>query len=162
MAGASRRQGRLLISLYRRVGRGGDRRGMFDRSAALLPEQPVTRAQMSTFLARVLDLLPQPEPPTAGDGTADTSEYSIGYVVLIGHRYTQWVARADGSDRTKLADDTLWLGEWSPDNPYIAYHVGTHTGTELELELWVVDRDGSDFNPARTEAIQLAPYRLGI
>ena len=100
------------------------------------PDQVVTRAQMATFLARTLGLVPLPQ-PTATPRIA----YSAAGNGL-------WVEDADGANKRQLTDGGVHGAGWSPGGRRIAYDGwDSTTGTEDSSRregLWVVDADGNN------------------
>ena len=90
------------------------------------PSKSVTRAQMATFLARALDLIPKPsseaEPETTSQpllaySLADYAEMTLGY----------YMEDTSGTYRLRLDEANYdvyygYLGlKWSPDSNYLAY-----------------------------------------
>ena len=125
-------------------------------AAAFAPHDEVNGAQMALFLTRLLGHTPAraslaepriayriPYAPVPYD--PETGEY----YPLDPSRWEShelWTANADGSDATKVADDTE-QAVWSPDGARIAYlsRIGRRTPSGTVLQpLWIAGADGSN------------------
>ncbi len=93
------------------------------------PDSNTTQAQMATFLARALGLVPLPEPPPDQE-TQPTTAILYGHTGVVGgSRSGIWIARLDGSGPMVLSEDG-WvhrnyngerIGGLSPDRKHLAY-----------------------------------------
>ena len=100
------------------------------------PDRPVTRGQMATFVARVLDLVPRPTAPHRPESER------IAYNEL--EVDTIWVMNADGTNQVRLATDAQDPA-WSPDGTRIVYTSQNYSGADIwHDEVWVMNADGTD------------------
>ena len=113
--------------------------------ARFCPDDPVTRGQMATFLARALGLVPLP-PPVA---RALVAPERIAFVSRVGESYEIFVMDPDGSNRRQLTQNNSevplrWLTrpEWSPDGTRLAFESRDVDG-ENDWEIGVANADGS-------------------
>ena len=108
------------------------------------PSRSVTRGQMTTFLARALNLVPLPDQPAPPTGQR------IAYTVTTeGGNHELWVSNADGTNQTKTTElpDGAEFDQmrWSPDGTHIAYTYRTlDPDIGYWFQLWVADADGTN------------------
>ena len=103
------------------------------------PKKAVTRAQMATFLARALGLVPLPE-------ITHPTPARLAYTRVSGSASSVVVVDADGSSPRSVAEGASGP-IWSPDGARILYRGVPWPDYGIwpdEVGLWVVDADGSN------------------
>ena len=124
--------------------------------ARYCPDDPVTRGQMATFLARALGLVPLPPPvapvPIAPDPEPVSPPERIAFVSRVGESYEIFVVDADGGSRRPLTQNnsevslrSLARPEWSPDGRSLVFESRDVDG-ENDWEIGVAFADGSGFS----------------
>ena len=102
------------------------------------PNNSVTRAQMATFLARALGLLPRPRVEAAVPLVAYTGDVAGESTIVV-------VDAAGGNKRRLAAGGSGPI--WSPDGSRVLYRSGNWPDYGIwpgTVELWVIDADGSN------------------
>ena len=113
------------------------------------PQQAVTRAQMATFLARALGLVPLPE-------IVQPTPSRLAYTEVFGPVSSVIVVDADGGNRRSLAAGASGP-IWSPDGARILYRGVPWPDYGIwpsEVELWVADVDDAN----RVQVATGGPY----
>ena len=97
------------------------------------PKQHVTRGQMATFIARALGLT-----------TTPTTQTRIAFTARFGNTQALYVANADGTNTTEIADSIGWSVVWSSDGTRIAYTVPDTRGFLFVGAAYVANADGTN------------------